>query len=115
MYTHARIKAHVQARACTDKQTHTCTHAHNRERTRMQAFDSKGTGLILNDRFINAPPKLSPPLVMFLMDAIKDRAQSGAHAHSPLSVRRPLRLWRWLHGAPLVFNLRHMLGWIQTL
>ncbi|KAF5827059.1 p21-C-terminal region-binding protein-domain-containing protein [Dunaliella salina] len=45
-----------------------------------QAFDSKGTGLVLNERFINAPPKLSPPLVMFLMDAIKERAQPGVGA-----------------------------------
>lgn len=45
--------------------------------THAQAFDAQGTGLILNDRFINSPPKLSPPLLMFLLDSIKARAESG--------------------------------------
>eukprot|EP00967_Tisochrysis_lutea_P058735 scaffold74766_cov20-Tisochrysis_lutea.AAC.1 len=68
-HTHTYTCTHTNARA--HARTHTHTHTHT------QAFDSKGTGLILNERFINAPPKLSPPLVMFLMDAIKERAQPG--------------------------------------
>eukprot|EP00879_Flechtneria_rotunda_P000963 GHRR01001096.1.p1 GENE.GHRR01001096.1~~GHRR01001096.1.p1 ORF type:complete len:345 (+),score=133.81 GHRR01001096.1:233-1267(+) len=35
-----------------------------------KAWDSQGTGLIINERLINSPPQLAPPLVQALFDEI---------------------------------------------
>jgi hypothetical protein len=36
-----------------------------------QAWDQSGTGLIINERLINCPPQLAPPLVQALFSEIK--------------------------------------------
>ena len=50
-----------------------------------QAFDTQGTGLIINERLLNAPPKLGPPLVQFLMQEIKERSEEGESYTGPLT------------------------------
>lgn len=42
-----------------------------------QALSAPGTGLIVNDRLLNSPPKLGPPLMQFLMEAIQEAADEG--------------------------------------
>mmetsp|Transcript_10457 Transcript_10457/g.18262 ORF Transcript_10457/g.18262 Transcript_10457/m.18262 type:complete len:449 (-) Transcript_10457:272-1618(-) len=39
-----------------------------------QALDSPGTGLMVNERLMNSPPSLGPPLLQFLMQEIAGRA-----------------------------------------
>ncbi|MEW5317076.1 MAG: hypothetical protein WDW38_008407 [Sanguina aurantia] len=41
----------------------------------LKAFDSEGTGLILNERLINSPPSLAPPLTQFLFEEIEGAAE----------------------------------------
>jgi BCCIP len=36
----------------------------------LQAWDSPGTGLIINERLINCPPQLAPPLLQALLDEV---------------------------------------------
>ncbi len=43
----------------------------------LQAFDAAGTGVLVNDRLLNAPPQLSPPLLQFVMQDIQDCAEDG--------------------------------------
>jgi hypothetical protein len=45
----------------------------------VQAWDAPGTGLIINERLVNCPPQLAPPLVQALFDevgwAVEDEPQ----------------------------------------
>ena len=41
----------------------------------LQAFAQEGTGLLVNERLINSPPKLAPPLMQFLFEEIKAASQ----------------------------------------
>jgi hypothetical protein len=36
----------------------------------LQAWDAPDTGLIINERLVNCPPQLSPPLVQALFDEV---------------------------------------------
>lgn len=38
--------------------------------TQLQAWDLPGTGLLINERLINSPPQLAPPLVQALFSEI---------------------------------------------
>lgn len=68
--------------------SHVCLHAHQLlscadlcpHVLRPQAFEEAGTGLLVNERLINSPPKLGPPLLKFIMDEIKERAAEGGWA-----------------------------------
>jgi hypothetical protein len=48
----------------------------------VQAWDAPGTGLIINERLVNCPPQLAPPLVQALFDevgwAVEDEPQVPA-------------------------------------
>lgn len=74
----------------------------------LQAWDQPGTGLILNERLINSPPQLAPPLVQALFSEIgwateDEPSQVGgstqglhrgtAHACTELRRLRLLLLW----------------------
>ncbi|KAJ9509727.1 hypothetical protein QJQ45_011272 [Haematococcus lacustris] len=39
-----------------------------------QSLDGPGTGLLINERLLNSPPSLAPPLLQFLLNEIKSRA-----------------------------------------
>ncbi|KAL6765955.1 p21-C-terminal region-binding protein-domain-containing protein [Haematococcus lacustris] len=39
-----------------------------------QSLDGLGTGLLINERLLNSPPSLAPPLLQFLLNEIKSRA-----------------------------------------
>lgn len=39
-----------------------------------QALDAPGTGLVVNERLINCPPKLAPPMLQFLLEEVADAA-----------------------------------------
>ncbi len=45
-----------------------------------QAFSDDGTGLLINERLINCPPKLAPPLMQFLFGEIKEAAAAKGKA-----------------------------------
>lgn len=46
----------------------------------LQAWDSPGTGLLVNERLMNAPPSLGPPLMQFLLQEVAERAAEGARS-----------------------------------
>ena len=58
-----------------------------------QAFGSEGTGLLVNERLINSPPKLAPPLVQFLFEEV---AAAAADSKLPKPQRDAFKFQRYL-------------------
>jgi len=58
-----------------------------------QAFDQQGTALLINERLINAPPKLAPPLMQFLFEEVKEASKDKELADD---VRQSFKLQRYL-------------------
>ena len=58
-----------------------------------QIFGQEGTGLLVNERLINSPPKLAPPLVQFLFEEV---AAAAKDPQLPKQDREAFRFKRYL-------------------
>ncbi len=58
-----------------------------------EAFDQEGTGLLVNERLINSPPKLAPPLMQFLFDEVR---KAGEDKSLDKATRESFRFKRYI-------------------